>query len=168
MTETNQTNPTRQTITRGERIALVVIAIVLSIISVLAILETRNFPQIRLSADVGPGRFPVIFATILIALCIIMVVQAFRAELVAAETEDETPRYANVVLGVVITCICVAAINFVGYPIPAAILLFSLMWLMGRRNVVVNALIAIGLTAVIYVAFARGLMVPLPMGSFFE
>nr|WP_272213195.1 tripartite tricarboxylate transporter TctB family protein [Marinicella sp. W31]MDC2879144.1 tripartite tricarboxylate transporter TctB family protein [Marinicella sp. W31] len=42
------------------------------------------------------------------------------------------------------------------------------MWLMGRRNVFVNALIAIGLTAVIYVAFARGLMVPLPMGSFFE
>ncbi|MAM13295.1 MAG: hypothetical protein CML23_23145, partial [Rhizobiaceae bacterium] len=112
--------------------------------------------------------FPVIFATVLIALCVIMVIQAFRAELVAAAPEEEKPRYANVALGVVITCSCVAAINFIGYPIPAAILLFSLMWLMGRRNVIVNAFIAIALTAVIYVAFARGLMVPLPMGSFFE
>nr|WP_272213196.1 tripartite tricarboxylate transporter TctB family protein [Marinicella sp. W31]MDC2879145.1 hypothetical protein [Marinicella sp. W31] len=118
MTEPNQPTPTRQTITHGERVAIVVIAIVLSIASVLAILETRNFPQIRLSADVGPGRFPVIFATVLIALCVTMAIQAFRAELVAAALEEEKPQYANVALGVAITCICVAAINFIGYPIP--------------------------------------------------
>ncbi|AJY44538.1 tripartite tricarboxylate transporter TctB family protein [Martelella endophytica] len=168
MTEQTQNAPIRQTITKGERIALIIIAIVLSSISVLAILETRNFPQIRLSADIGPGRFPVIFATVLIVLCVVMLIQAFRAEVVPAEPEEEKPRYGNVALGVAITALCVAAINFVGYPAPAAVLLFALMWLMGRRNIIVNALISIALTAIIYFAFSRGLMVPLPTGSLFE
>ena len=57
---------------------------------------------------------------------------------------------------------------YVGYAPVTAVYLSFLMWLVGMKHKVLNPLLAIAITGVLYFTFSNALHVPLPVGSLFE
>ncbi|MET3600817.1 tripartite tricarboxylate transporter TctB family protein [Martelella mangrovi] len=152
-------------LSRGDRIGTLCFLVLVAAIAAGLIVATFSFPDTPLATDVGPARFPDLFATVLIALCAIqfyMTLKAPAAEPVRAAPRAERPNYLRVALGILATIVCIYAMSYVGFAIAAAIYLFVLMRLMGRRQLVWNAIFAILLTAAIYLVFSYGLNVPLP------
>ncbi|WP_051341603.1 tripartite tricarboxylate transporter TctB family protein [Azospirillum halopraeferens] len=154
----------------GERIATLVIAGVVCVVAVAAIVAALDFPATRLATDVGPARFPIVYAVALIGLCGVLAVNTLRAPVSRSEpdADAEKPSYISVALGMAATAAGIFAMGYVGFLPATVVFLFALMRLMGRRNLLLNAVFAVVLTAVIYVAFQHGLNVPLPEGSLFE
>lgn len=151
------------------KIANLVIAVLLIAVAAAAIASTGDFPKTMLAADVGPARFPIIHASVLIVLCLILIANTLRMPTVA----DDTPPvgvagYAGVALGILATAACLFAMEYVGYAVATAVYMAALMWLMGQRSPLWNPVIAVVVTAVIYFTFQSALQVPLPVGSLFE
>jgi len=153
-----------------DRIANLVIAALVAAVAVAAMVAARDFPPTMLETDVGPARFPVVYALVLIALSVVLAVNTLRAPAAAPDAvpAGERPSYASVALGMAATAACLVAMAYVGYAIATVVYLFGLMTLMGRRKPQWNAVIAVGLTALVYAVFLYGLHVPLPVGSLFE
>jgi len=159
---------------RTDRLANLIIAVIVIAVAIAAIVATSDFPSTSLATDVGPARFPIIYAVALIALCGALIVNTLRKGTTAAEpgsVGDRAGRMAsrvNVALGIGMTTACLIGMVYVGYAIATTLYLSSVMWLMGQRNRLLNPLIAVAVTALIYVTFSTGLQVPLPVGSLFE
>lgn len=152
-----------------DRVANLVIAGLVAAVAVAAIVAARDFPATMLETDVGPARFPFIYAVVLIALCAVLAVNTLRAPAAPrAAAPAVRPSYASVALGMAGSVACLAAMAYVGYAVATVLYLFGLMVLMGRRNLFWTAVIAVGLTALVYAVFAHGLHVPLPVGELFE
>lgn len=152
-----------------DRIATLVIAGLVVAVAIAAIVVAQDFPPTSLETDVGPARFPILYSVALIVLCAILAFNTLRAPSAPREAAPASrPRFGAVALGIAGTAACLVAMDTVGYSIATAVYLFGLMVLMGRRNLLWNAVIAVGLTAVIYAAFSYALGVPLPVGSLFE
>ncbi|WP_353860954.1 tripartite tricarboxylate transporter TctB family protein [Azospirillum formosense] len=154
-----------------DRLATLVIAVLVMAVAVAAIIVAGDFPPTMLETDVGPARFPIIFAVALLVLCAILVFNTLRAP--AAPPDDPAqaePKasYGTVAIGIALTALCLFGMEHVGYMVATVPYLFALMWLMGRRNLIMNAVLAVGLTVLIDVAFVYALNVPLPTGSLFE
>lgn len=151
------------------KIANLVIATVLIAVAAAAIAATGDFPKSPLAADVGAARFPIIHAGVLILLCLILIADTLRTPTVA---DDGPPvgvaGYVGVAVGMVATAACLIAMEYVGYAVAAALYMAGLMWLMGQRSPLWNPVLAVGITALIYVTFQSALQVPLPVGSLFE
>ena len=153
-----------------DRLATLVIAGLVAAVAIAAIVAAQDFPATMLETDVGPARFPIIYSIALLVLCAILAINTLRAP---ASPRTETPAaarpsYGAVALGMAGTAACLIAMDYVGYGIATGVYLFGLMTLMGRRNLLLNAVIAAVLTGVIYATFAYALSVPLPTGSLFE
>lgn len=151
------------------KIANVVIAVLLIAVAAAAIAATGDFPKTMLETDVGPARFPIIHAGVLIVLSLILIANTLRMPTVA----DDAPPvgiagYAGVAAGILATAACLVAMDYVGYAIATALYMAGLMWLMGQRSPLWNPVIAVGITALIHVTFHTVLQVPLPVGSLFE
>ncbi|PWC36589.1 hypothetical protein TSO352_12890 [Azospirillum sp. TSO35-2] len=157
---------------RADRIANLIIAAIVMVVAVAAIVATADFPATSLAADVGPARFPILYAGALIVLCGILIVHTLRKP--AARPEPARPATGrgagriNVALGIGATALCLVAISYIGFAIATALYLSGIMGLMGQRGKLLNPLIAVVATAIIYVTFSTGLQVPLPVGSLFE
>lgn len=156
-------------VARSTKIANLVIAAVLIAVAAAAIAATGDFPKSPLAADVGAARFPIIHAGILIVLCLILIADTLRTPTIA----DDGPSvgiagFAGVAIGMAATAACLVAMEYVGYAVAAALYMAGLMWLMGQRSPLWNPVLAIGITALIYITFQSALQVPLPVGSLFE
>ncbi|MBP2316700.1 tripartite tricarboxylate transporter TctB family protein [Azospirillum soli] len=161
-------------LSRTDRLANLIIAALVIAVAIAAIVATGDFPATSLATDVGPARFPIIYAVALIALCTILIINTLRKPVTEAEPQDTTGgagRFAsrvNVAVGIGLTAVCLIGMTYVGYAAATVVYLSSVMWLMGQRNKLLNPLIAVVVTAVIYITFSTGLQVPLPVGSLFE
>ncbi|HYG88746.1 MAG TPA: tripartite tricarboxylate transporter TctB family protein [Azospirillum sp.] len=159
---------------RLDRLANLIIAVIVIAVAIAAITATSDFPSTALATDVGPARFPIIYSVALIVLCGILIVNTLRKGAAASAPEsagDRAGRLAsrvNVALGIGMTTLCLIGMAYVGYAIATTLYLSSVMWLMGQRSRLLNPLIAVAATAIIYVTFSTGLQVPLPVGSLFE
>jgi hypothetical protein len=154
------------------RNASLVIAVVVSAIALAAISVARHFPGTGQPTDPGASRFPIIYASVLILLCVVMAVDALRRPLDRAAPTlsgaEFLSRALSVAFGVVLMALCVWAITLVGYlPATFAYLVIA-MWAMGFRHPVWVVVLAAVMTAALYAAFSIGLNVPLPVGSLFE
>lgn len=147
-------------------------------IAIAAIVASFDFPDTMLATDVGPARFPIIYACALVVLCTALIFNTLRGKVPdgpAPQPEDafreparEKPAYGTVALGMTGSVVTLVVMSYVGFAIATALYLSGLMWLLGRRSKVWNPVIAVGLTVVIYLTFSVGLNVPLPSGSLME
>ena len=80
----------------------------------------------------------------------------------------EKPMYWRTAVGIIASFVCLAMINWFGYLLSVTPFMAFLMALLGMRHKILNPLIAIGITGILYFTFSVGLNVPLPVGSFFE
>lgn len=164
--------PDERAITPLYRTASLIIAVGVSAIAATAIAVARNFPGTGQPTDPGASRFPIIYAAVLILLCVIMAVDTLRRPIDRA-TPGLSPaeflaRAVSVGIGVVLVAISIWGIGLVGYlPATFAYLLVA-MWAMGFRHPLWLVALAALMTGALYAAFSLGLNVPLPVGSLFE
>ncbi|WP_138466160.1 tripartite tricarboxylate transporter TctB family protein [Poseidonocella sp. HB161398] len=150
-----------QALSARERAGTLVLLGLVAAISVAAILLTRSFPPTSLPTDVGPARFPVLYALVLIALCLVSALQTLRAP--GMEGLPPVPGAAKrVALAVAAVAVAIAVMPYLGFLVTAALFLYAVIWLMGRRQAVGNAVYAVAAAAAIYLLFSYGLNVPLP------
>ena len=162
-------------VTSGDRIGTLVFLACVTIIAITSIILSLSFPATPLPTDVGPARFPNLFAVCLIVLCLAQAyITATAPAAVNADRDPETgelkpqPNYLRVFIGVLSTIICVYAMGYLGFEICAIVYLFVLMRLMGRKKYLWNAIFAVLLSASIYLVFSNGLNVPLPEITLFD
>jgi putative tricarboxylic transport membrane protein len=114
----------------------------------------------------GPRFMPVILAVLWVLLAAAYLGSAVAALAgrhidTAAERLDHLPR----VLALLVTLIAYAyALEFVGYLITTSVLFAVSAAILGSRNHIRDAVIAVGLTVAVYFLFSRGLSIYLPMG----
>lgn len=155
-------------LTRSDRLAHLIIVALLCLISVSTIYTSMNFPGPMSGADVGPGRFPIIYAVGLLGLTLIMLFQTLAKPVVSSADAGEAPRYGRIAAGMLAMLVMLLAIGTLGYFICALALMVVLMFLLGQRSPIWNPVIAISITSIVYFLFDYGLNVPLPSGTLFD
>jgi putative tricarboxylic transport membrane protein len=114
----------------------------------------------------GPRFMPVVLAVLWVLLAGAYLGGAVAAMAgrhidTAAERFDHMPR----VLALLVTLIAYAyALEVVGYLISTSVLFAVSAAILGSRNHIRDAVIAVGLTIAVYFLFSRGLSIYLPMG----
>ncbi|EHL99514.1 hypothetical protein HMPREF9946_03276 [Acetobacteraceae bacterium AT-5844] len=155
-------------LTRSDRLAHLIIVALLCLISVSTIYTSMGFPGPMSQADVGPGRFPIIYAVGLLGLTLILLFQTLAKPVVNSTDAGEAPRYGRIAAGMLAMLVMLLAIGTLGYFICALALMVVLMFLLGQRSPIWNPVIAVCITSVVYFLFDYGLNVPLPSGTLFE
>jgi putative tricarboxylic transport membrane protein len=145
-------------------VAPVVVGVIVLAVGVMLVWQGWGVP-----GDLGPRgpRFmPVVLAVLWVLLAAAYLAGAIAALAgrhidTAAERLDHLPR----VLALVVTLIAYAyAIEVVGYLISTSVLFAVSAAILGSRNHIRDAVIAVGLTIAVYFLFSRGLSIYLPMG----
>lgn len=148
----------------GSPVAPVVVGVIVLAVGVLLVWQAWLVP-----GDLGPQgpRFlPVFLAIVWILLAAAYLAGAVtglarRSGGVAAERFDHLWR----VLALVVTLIVYAyVLDFVGYMISTSVLVAVSAAILGSRNHVRDAVVAVGLTVAVYFLFTRGLNIYLPTG----
>lgn len=152
-------------IPEGSPVAPVVVGVIVLAVGVLLLWQGW---QVR--GDLGPQgpRFlPVALAIVWILLAAVYLAGAIAAALagrrggVIAERLDHLPR----VLALVVALIVYAyVLDFVGYLLSTAVLFAVAAAILGSRNHIRDAVVAVGLTVAVYFLFTRGLNIYLPPG----
>jgi hypothetical protein len=172
MTQPIPTAADERAITPANRRASLIIAALVAALAVAAIYVAKDFPSTGQRTDPGASRFPMIYGVVLLVLCVLLVLDTLKRPVVAP-TDALAPgelrrRIVNVSTGMGLTILGIVAIDWVGY-LPATVAYLAVgMAAMGFRHPLWNPLLAVAMTAALYVAFSTGLAVPLPVGSLFE
>ncbi|NUB15458.1 tripartite tricarboxylate transporter TctB family protein [Azospirillum brasilense] len=148
---------------------------VVAAVAVAAIVVSGGFPTMAgLDTDVGPARFPIIYAGALLVLSAILVIGRLMPKrgAPAAPAEPQAPaeafRFHRVAIGVVATAVYIYMLSLIGYLPTTVVFLIGMMRLMGMRSWVRAPIIAVAVTAFLYLVFLYALQIPLPDGSLFE
>ncbi|QCO05553.1 tripartite tricarboxylate transporter TctB family protein [Azospirillum argentinense] len=148
---------------------------VVAAVAVAAIAVSGSFPTMAgLDTDVGPARFPIIYAGALLVLSAILVIGRLMPKrgAQAAPAEPQAPaeafRFHRVAIGVVATAVYIYMLSLIGYLPTTVVFLIGMMRLMGMRSWVRAPIIAVAVTAFLYLVFLYALQIPLPDGSLFE
>ena len=163
--------PSSARIAPADRLADLVITVLLTGVATAAIAVSYKFPSTSLETDIGSARFPVIYASILMLLCVLLFWQKFRATVVNTTAEPDTAtatRPMRTLLGVLLSIGCTWLIPIAGYGLSVALFLTLMMRLLGRLNWWLNLVLAVAIAGVLYAVFSLGLGVPLPKGAWFE
>lgn len=158
----------------ADRITDIVIAVLLIITAVAALMVSMKFPGTGLATDIGSARFPLIYASVLIFLCALLLWQKRRAEPVKAApnapqgSEPEVTRPMRTVVGVALSVGCAVLISVLGYALSVTVYLVLMMRLLGMPKWWLNLALALAITGGLYAVFSLGLGVPLPVGAWFE
>ena len=174
----NKDSSSTMPLARGWRDRLnmeIVIAVLASMLAIAAIVGSRKFPSTGLSTDIGSGRFPLVYSLFLLVLCGILIFQNLRKTTNAdagdtdcADAPAGQASYLKVFAGIAASVLCLVGLHYLGFVPSCAIYLSFMMWLLGMRHKLFNPLLAIAITAVVYLTFSGALNVPLPTGSLFE
>jgi putative tricarboxylic transport membrane protein len=151
-------------IPEGSPVGPVVVGVILLAVGGLLLWQGWQVP-----GDLGP-RGPR-FLPVVLAIVWILLAAAYLAGAVAglagrrggeaAERLDHLPR----VVALVVTLIVYAyVLDFVGYVISTAVLFAVSAAILGSRNHIRDAVVAVGLTVAVYFLFTRGLNIYLPPG----
>ena len=162
-------SPSSARISSADRLADLVITVLLTGVAAAAIAVSYKFPRTSLETDIGSARFPLIYASILILLCVLLFWQKFRAAVPSATADQAADtRPLRSFLGVLLSIGCTWLIPITGYGLSVTLFLTLMMRLLGRLNWGLNLVLAIAIAGVLYAVFSLGLGVPLPKGAWFE
>ncbi len=123
----------------------------------------------------GPGFFPLILALLGAALAVALIVERVRAPQGAAdapETEPvepfmpDGPATSRIVGIVVLLLAAFSALDPLGYRLTALLFITLLLLVLGVRNYLTIAIVAVALSFGVFHSFYYWLKVPLPIGGF--
>lgn len=163
--------PSSAHLSPADRLADLVITALLTGVATAAIAVSYKFPSTSLATDIGSARFPLIYASILILLCVLLFWQKFRATVATSPAEPDAAaatRPLRSFLGVLLSIGCTWLIPIAGYGLSVTLFLTLMMRLLGRLNWWLNGVLGVAIAGVLYAVFSLGLGVPLPKGAWFE
>ena len=141
---------------RADRVA----GAALVLLGVVTIVESRALPFGSLR-NPGPAFVPVVLAVLLV------VFGAFIAALGRSSPRLSEVGWAEARHAVAIFVACgfvAGALERLGYRLTIAVMVFFMLWLVGKKRVFFAAVFAVGLSAATYYLFYTVLRVPLPRG----
>ncbi|MFP5071649.1 tripartite tricarboxylate transporter TctB family protein [Pseudonocardia nantongensis] len=109
-------------------------------------------------AEPGPGTWPLIVGVLLLALGATLAGTARRS----ADAERFTRSSVDVLLGVVTMVVFVGVIGYIGFEIPAALLAFVWLRVLGREGWRLSAITSVAVVVAFYLVFVVGLSVDIP------
>ena len=159
MTQDNASGDPAQPPRRVDR-AGIVIAALLAVLAAVLVFDARGLSS-TMMYGMGPEAMPVVVACGLALLAIANFVDALRGNLPVRESADPVP----VVLILIGLALLIAIIGFGGGFILATSALFvTTSAAFGRRAILVDSIIALVMSILIYLAFDRLLTLSLPTG----
>jgi putative tricarboxylic transport membrane protein len=137
-------------------------AIAIIVIAAIVIAITYSFDEVpaAIRQGMGPEVFPRLVAGVIIALSVWLILSAIGKEQQPLERIDRA--VPIVMVGAVVF---MAVLWIAGLPVAMAVALLALGWLWGERRWLAMAANAVLLPGVIWLAFVKGLKVPLPTGA---
>jgi len=138
----------------------VVIALALAALAVVLVWDSRQL-QTTTMYGMGPEVMPVVIAIGLGLLAIGNLIDALRGRLPPRESAD--PRAVLLILGGLALLITIIGLGG-GFILATSALFVTTSAAFGRRAIVVDAIIALVMTTLIYLAFDRLLTLTLPAG----
>lgn len=163
----------------------VVIGIILLIVSAFYYLSTTGFPPPTKTDNLGPTFFPLLLATILAVLALLLILDSLvsrgasrneegGAVIKGAERLEEDSFGAEQIsykflFGTIgLSILYVGLISVLGFLISTTLFLITLIRFLGYEKWVNNVAASVGLTAALYLLFVTALGVNLPQGIFFS
>jgi putative tricarboxylic transport membrane protein len=138
-------------------------------VGVFLLIQTASL-NVPANANVlGPKFFPTVVGILLLVVGGVFAVQALRGVRAEPELEEDidpdapADRRALLLIGVALAA-HIAALLLLGYIAAAAVLFWGTAFALGSRRYLLNAVVAVALAVVLYVAFTRGLGLTLPRG----
>ena len=151
-----------------------VVALLLCVVAGAVMINAADFPATAIETDPGASAFPTFYACALSVLAVLLVIrdllQAKPASCANAQENRHSgkPAFRKTATGIAATAFYIVAMSYCGYLITTPVFLIVIMTLMGYRRWVLTPGIALLLTAILWLLFVEALLVPLPVGTFFE
>jgi putative tricarboxylic transport membrane protein len=124
--------------------------------------QTWNYPSLE-KGHPGPDLFPNILALLFIGFGLALILKARKLISTEAEIALGAKRIANALFVLAIVAVYVGVVNFVGFLVTSAVLLFLLTKKLGV-TILKSAIASIIITLFINLMFSKILRVPLPYG----
>ena len=146
------------------------VAALLVVLGGLVLWDASRIPARSTPTDpIGPGAVPVLVGVVLLACAVVLAVDVLRGGRGEAEAgEDVDPDapsdWRTILLLVAAFLANVVLIERAGWPVSGAVLFWGCAYALGSRRYVRDVLIAVVLSVLTYLLFARGLGVQLPAG----
>ncbi len=152
------------------RKANIISALIGMIVSGAAFGYTFTFKKFK-NVAVGPEFFPRILAMLLFACCLILFVQNLIPLLRNAGDGKKAPTLSlrdknmqKALLGLLIIVAFAILWNFLGFLIVTPLAVFAMILLLGKKSYLMNAIVAAGITILIFFAFKFLLGITMPLG----
>jgi putative tricarboxylic transport membrane protein len=124
--------------------------------------QTWNYPSPE-KGHPGPDLFPNILALLFIGFGLALIIKARKLIFAKAEIVSGPRRISNALIVLAIVAVYVGVVNFVGFLVTSAVLLFLLMKKLGV-TILKSAVASVIITLFINLMFSKILRVPLPYG----
>jgi putative tricarboxylic transport membrane protein len=124
--------------------------------------QTWNYPSLE-EGHPGPDLFPNILAILFIGFGLALILKARRLISAEAEIISGPKKISNALFVLATVAVYVGVVNFVGFLITSAVLLFLLMKKLGV-TILKSAMASIIITLFVNLMFSKILRVPLPYG----
>ncbi len=121
------------------------------------------------ASGIGAGFMPTVVGSLMLVLAVALIVQLARGkrgepEQAEGDVDLNTTHWIPLAVTVLALVFFVFAVEPLGYPITATIVMFAIAWAMGSRRWWASLLIAVIVSCVIYFSFTRLLTIDLPAG----
>ena len=114
-------------------------------------------------ASPGPGMLPDLVAGVMLALAVVLLLQAGSSPPFASIAWDDLPHAAIVMVA---AAAAAALYTVLGFPVTIGLLLFGLMWGVERMPLLPSLAITVAMTVGTYVLLGTLLKQPMPRGIF--
>ncbi|MDI7258510.1 MAG: tripartite tricarboxylate transporter TctB family protein [Thermodesulfobacteriota bacterium] len=163
----------------------IIIGIILLALSAFYYYSTRELPPPTKTENLGSAFFPILLAIVLAFLSLMLIINTFLFRSASDHEEEkaaidggerleedsfsaERISYKFLIGTMGMSTLYIILLPIIGYLIVTPFFLFGLIRFLGMERWLNNIAVSIGLTAVLYLLFARMLGVPLPGGIFFS
>jgi putative tricarboxylic transport membrane protein len=127
--------------------------------------QTIRYPTPLEKGHPGPGLFPNILALLFIGFGLALILKARRLISAGVEITSGSRKISNALFVLAIVAVYIGIVDFVGFLVTSAVLLFLLMKKL-RVTILKSAIASIIITLFVNLMFSKILRVPLPWGIF--
>jgi len=114
----------------------------------------------------GPNFFPQLLSVLLFICSGALVFKAIRGTEESELEGFDTSGLIKVGITFAIAVLYIYAMQFVGFYVASALFLYSIMFVLGKRNHLMTIAISVVIAAIVWFIFAYLLMIPVPYGIF--
>lgn len=150
--------------------ANIISAVIGMIVSGSAFAYTFTFKKFK-NVAVGPEFFPRALAVLLFVCCFVLLVQNLIPLLKNIPDTKKAPTLSlkdkgmqKALIGLLIITAFAVLWNFLGFLIVTPLAVFAMILLLGKKTYVLNAVVAVGITVLIFLAFKFLLGITMPLG----